>query len=68
VLGIFARLWYRDGKAGYLNDLPLTLDYVHDACARYAELGDLSRFLEQRVVPELPLANARVAADARAKS
>jgi N-acetylmuramate 1-kinase len=68
VLGIFARLWYRDGKAGYLNDLPLTLDYVRDACARYAELGDLARFLEQRVVPELPRANARVAADARAKS
>jgi aminoglycoside/choline kinase family phosphotransferase len=68
VLGIFARLWYRDGKAAYLNDLPLTLDYVRDTCARYAELGDLARFLEQRVVPELPRANARVAADARAKS
>ena len=68
VLGIFARLWYRDGKAGYLNDLPLTLDYVRDACARYAELGDLSRFLEQRVVPELAHANARAEADARAKS
>jgi aminoglycoside/choline kinase family phosphotransferase len=68
VLGIFARLWYRDGKAGYLNDLPLTLDYVRDTCARYAELRDLARLLEQRVVPELPLANARVAPDARAKS
>lgn len=68
VLGIFARLWYRDGKAGYLSDLPLTLDYVRDTCARYAELRDLARLLEQRVVPELPLANARVAPDARAKS
>jgi aminoglycoside/choline kinase family phosphotransferase len=28
VLGIFARLWYRDGKAGYLADLPLVLRYV----------------------------------------
>ena len=62
VLGIFARLWYRDGKPGYLRDLPLTLDYVRDTCARYAELADLARFLEQRVVPELPRANARVAA------
>jgi N-acetylmuramate 1-kinase len=68
VLGIFSRLWYRDGKPGYMNDLPLTLDYVRDTCARYAELGDLSRFLEERVAPELPRANARVAADARAKS
>jgi N-acetylmuramate 1-kinase len=62
VLGIFARLWYRDGKAGYLNDLPLTLEYVRDTCARYSELAGLARFLEARVVPELPRANARVAA------
>jgi aminoglycoside/choline kinase family phosphotransferase len=46
VLGIFARLWYRDGKAGYLNDLPLTLEYVRDTCARYPELAEFSRFLE----------------------
>jgi aminoglycoside/choline kinase family phosphotransferase len=62
VLGIFARLWYRDGKPGYLRDLPLTLDYVRDTCARYPELGEFARFFEQRVVPELPRANARVAA------
>ena len=37
VLGIFARLWYRDGKSGYLADLPLTLEYVRDTCARYRE-------------------------------
>jgi len=67
VLGIFARLWYRDGKPGYLNDLPLTLDYVRDACARYVELSGLARFLEERVISELPRANARVAA-ARADS
>ena len=65
VLGIFARLWYRDGKAGYLNDLPLTLEYVRDTCARYAELEELSRFLETQVVAELPRANERVAAAAR---
>jgi aminoglycoside/choline kinase family phosphotransferase len=60
VLGIFARLWYRDGKAGYLNDLPLTLDYIRDACARYRELSELSHLIERRFVPELPRANARV--------
>jgi aminoglycoside/choline kinase family phosphotransferase len=59
VLGIFARLWYRDGKSGYLADLPLTLEYVRDTCTRYRELADLSEFLETRVVRELPLANAR---------
>lgn len=61
VLGIFARLWYRDGKAGYLRDLPLTFDYVREACRLYPELAALSEFLERRVAPELPRANERVA-------
>jgi N-acetylmuramate 1-kinase len=59
VLGIFARLWYRDGKSGYLNDLPLTLQYVVDACARFAQLRELREFLLQHAVPALPAANAR---------
>jgi N-acetylmuramate 1-kinase len=59
VLGIFARLWYRDGKSGYLKDLPLTLQYVVDACAGFPQLRELREFLQQRVVPALPLANAR---------
>jgi aminoglycoside/choline kinase family phosphotransferase len=63
VLGIFARLWHRDGKPGYLLDLPRTLDYVRDTCARYAELAALGDFLERRAA-ELPRANARVAAGA----
>jgi aminoglycoside/choline kinase family phosphotransferase len=64
VLGIFARLWYRDGKAGYLRDLPLTLEYVREACRLYPELAELSAFLERRVAPELPRANERVARQA----
>jgi N-acetylmuramate 1-kinase len=68
VLGIFCRLWYRDGKRGYLADLPRTLDYVRDACARYAELAPLGRFLEERVVAQLPGANARVAQQRAAAS
>ena len=43
VLGIFARLWHRDGKPGYLADLPRTLDYVRDTAARYHELAGLAR-------------------------
>jgi hypothetical protein len=61
VLGVFARLWYRDGKSGYLRDLPLTLDYVRATCLLYPELADLSRFLETRVAAELPRANERAA-------
>jgi aminoglycoside/choline kinase family phosphotransferase len=60
VLGIFARLWYRDGKAGYLGDLPLTLDYVRSTCALYPELTAMSRIIERHFVPGLPLANERV--------
>jgi hypothetical protein len=60
VLGIFARLWYRDGKNGYLGDLPRTLEYVRDAAQRYAQLGEFSRWLQARLVPELARANARV--------
>jgi N-acetylmuramate 1-kinase len=60
VLGIFARLWYRDGKAGYLKDLPLTLEYVRDTCRRYPELAELAGLVERRLVPALPVANARV--------
>jgi len=60
---IFCRLWYRDGKPGYLPDLPRTLAYVRDTCARYGELTALHSFLEQRVVAQLSRANAQVAAD-----
>jgi len=38
VLGIFARLYHRDGKAAYLDDLPVVFAYVREVCARYPEL------------------------------
>lgn len=47
VLGIFARLHYRDGKSGYLRDMPLVLDYVRATAARYAEFGPLLRLLDE---------------------
>jgi N-acetylmuramate 1-kinase len=59
VLGIFARLWHRDGKIGYLADLPLTLEYVRDACRRYPELVEFERWLSWRVEPQLAPATAR---------
>jgi aminoglycoside/choline kinase family phosphotransferase len=52
VLGLFCRLHYRDGKAGYLADLPRVLDYVLDIAARHPELADfralMQRFTEGR--------------------
>ena len=47
VLGIFARLYHRDGKDGYLKDMPLVAKYLRAACERYAELGPLLKLLVQ---------------------
>jgi aminoglycoside/choline kinase family phosphotransferase len=49
--GIFARLWLRDGKSGYLADIPRTLQYAVASCARHADFADLGRLIEQRVLP-----------------
>ena len=46
VLGIFARLSHRDGKDGYLKDLPLVMDYLRKACERYIDLKPLLRLLD----------------------
>jgi hypothetical protein len=45
VLGIFCRLNYRDGKAGYMADLPLTLRYVLQVTSSYPELDALHAYL-----------------------
>ena len=45
VLGIFARLYYRDGKDGYLKDMPLVMDHLRRVCGRYVELVPLLRLL-----------------------
>lgn len=44
--GIFARLNYRDGKPGYLGDIPRTLGYVREVAARYDSLAPLGELLE----------------------
>lgn len=46
VLGIFARLAHRDGKHGYLDDIPRVWRYAHRVCVRYNGLGALARVLE----------------------
>ncbi len=52
-IGIFARLWHRDGKPGYLNDIPRTLNYVADVVARYPEFAALNGLIEERIRPAL---------------
>ncbi len=47
VLGIFARLYHRDGKDAYLKDLPLVMKYTRNACQRYREFAPFLRLLDQ---------------------
>ena len=46
VLGIFCRLWYRDGKHQYLADLPRVWKYTFDVTSRYEELRPLAALLQ----------------------
>lgn len=47
IAGIFARLAHRDGKHGYLADLPRVLRYLRRACDRYRALGPLLMLLDE---------------------
>jgi len=47
VLGIFARLFHRDGKDGYLKDMPLVMSYLRKVCERYGDLHRLLGLLDQ---------------------
>jgi aminoglycoside/choline kinase family phosphotransferase len=47
VLGIFCRLWYRDGKRGYLDDLPLVWRYVREVGTHYPDIAPLVALIER---------------------
>ena len=47
VLGIFARLRYRDGKSGYLEDTPRFVGYVRTVAGRYRALGPLLMLFDE---------------------
>jgi aminoglycoside/choline kinase family phosphotransferase len=64
VLGIFARLFYRDGKAGYLEDLPRVLAYTREAAALYPETAEFARYIEERIDPCFEAAQARACSQA----
>jgi len=48
-IGIFARLHIRDGKPGYLKDIPRTLGYIREVAGRHSELGGLHEFIQKRL-------------------
>jgi N-acetylmuramate 1-kinase len=47
VLGIFARINYRDGKPRYLQDTPRFIGYARSVARRYGELAPLARLLDE---------------------
>ena len=51
--GIFARLLHRDGKTGYMQDVPRTLSYIVDVAPRYDALSFLSELINSRILPAL---------------
>ena len=51
--GIFARLWHRDGKPGYLEDVPRTLGYIVELAPQHEALAFLAAFIEEQVLPRL---------------
>lgn len=53
VLGIFNRLNLRDGKPGYLKDLPLVLQYVLENCDAFPEMQEFKAFLLKHVAGKL---------------
>lgn len=51
--GIFARLWHRDQKEVFLQDIPRTLSYILDLEPHYPELEFLCRLIQLDILPAL---------------
>ena len=56
VAGIFGRLWLRDGKSRYLQDIPLTLRYISEVLPEHPELKVFSDWLQAKILPGLDAA------------
>lgn len=52
ILGIFVRLFVRDGKSGYLKDLPRVMWYLRQELKNCSELAELQSFVENDVMPK----------------
>ena len=57
VMGVFARLALRDGKTGYLQDIPLVVAYVVDIFKRYPEVAAFGQWFEDQIMPHLTSQN-----------
>ncbi|THB73199.1 MAG: aminoglycoside phosphotransferase [Gammaproteobacteria bacterium] len=50
--GIFARLNHRDGKIGYLKDVPRTLNYILDVLSRHHDFEEFLELFQQKIAPK----------------
>jgi hypothetical protein len=55
--GIFARLYHREGKTGYLADIPRTLSYIVDLHDQYPELQGLVELIQGQVMTSIEEVN-----------
>ena len=53
VIGIFARLWHRDGKPRYLADVPRFFAYLDEVLPRYPEFASLQALIDDTVKPAM---------------
>jgi N-acetylmuramate 1-kinase len=53
VIGIFARLWHRDGKPKYLQDVPRFFAYLDAVLPKYPELSPLQELIERTIKPAI---------------
>jgi aminoglycoside/choline kinase family phosphotransferase len=53
VIGIFARLWHRDGKPKYLADVPRFFGYLDEVLPKYPEFGKLHALIEDAIKPAM---------------
>ncbi len=53
ILGIFARLWHRDGKPKYLADAQRFINYLDEVLPRYPELAELAAIIDRHVKPAM---------------
>ena len=51
IAGIFCRLFYRDGKNGYLKDIPQTLNYILEVTTKYPELANFDHWMRYKIIP-----------------
>ena len=65
VLGNFSRLAMRDGKPGYLQDIPRVLEYIVPVLRRYPQFSEMLHLLESRVLPQIGSAMSKQSGEAR---